>query len=162
MRSCPVYPLTFWNKLRGKQRPRDEVVTLLSYYLSKALKRQLYYYRLWYYYYYYYQNKKRRMRAGANFVCVLLSRGFHFGVRFDPSNRSDSPFVFVHTIECVSSSFSISTMSLSVPVFFLFFFVMSSGEGSFIDWLTDSFCLSGSLFFVLLSNLFALIVTPVV
>jgi hypothetical protein len=22
MRSCPVYPLTFWNKLRGKQRPR--------------------------------------------------------------------------------------------------------------------------------------------
>jgi hypothetical protein len=97
-------------------KDRDEVVTLLSYYLSKALKRQLYYYRLWYYYYY--QNKKIRMRAGANFVCVLLSRGFHFGVRFDPSNRSDSPFVFVHTIECLSSSFSIYHVVVGSRFFF--------------------------------------------
>ncbi len=154
MRSCPVYPLTLWDKLHGKQRPRRGSYFAKLLFVKGSKKTTL---LLSFIVLLLFSEKKGWEQEPTLSVCCWVE-AFTFGVRFDPSNRSDSPSVFVHTIGCLSSSFS-----LPCRCRFPFFFVMSSGGGDLYRLAQTPFaCLGFIRPFFLLSNLFALIVTPVV
>ena len=129
--------MTFVTPWQTKTQAAPRQLLLLSYYLSKALKTTTLLLSFTLLLLLIIFAKKKEEQEPTLSVCCW-AEAFTFGVHFDPSNRSDSPFVFVHTIGCLSSSFSIFAMSLSFLIFSLSRMMSSGG----LSIGSDSFCLS--------------------